>query len=447
LAPPPGEKKESEKPHLELSQALRALRHRNFRLFIIGQLISVVGTWMQSVALGWYVYQLTHAPFLLGLVGFASQIPSTVLAPLAGVWVDRTNKHRLVVGTQVFSMVQALILAALVLNHRATIWNIVFLSLFLGVINAVDVPARQSFLVEMVNGREDLANAIALNSSMFNAARFIGPTIAGLLIGIVGEGVIFLLNGVSYIPVIGALFMMRLEERPAATGPAAPLWGNLKEGFLYAARFSPIRSILLLCAVTSLMGISYNVLLPVVATEILKGGPHTYGFLTAATGVGALAAAVALAARTSVRGLAKVIGVSSLVFSGGLVLLSFSRNAWLSGGLLLVAAYGLMSQMASSNTILQTLVEDDKRGRIMSLYTVAFMGMIPIGSLFSGALAARIGTTETLLIDGLACGLGGAFFLRSLPAMRREMRPVYARLGIIPEVATGLQSASQRPPA
>jgi MFS family permease len=433
------------KPRLELSQALRALRHRNFRLFIVGQLISVVGTWMQSVALGWYVYRLSRAPFLLGLVGFASQIPSTFLAPLAGVWVDRTNRHRMVIGTQVLSMAQALVLSALVLTHRATIWDVVLLSLFLGLVNAADVPARQSFLVEMVNGREDLANAIALNSSMFNAARFVGPTIAGLLIGIIGEGWIFLLNALSYIPVIAALLMMRIEGRQAPEGPPAPVWRNLKEGFLYAAGFSPIRSILLLCAVTSLMGISYNVLLPVVATEVLQGGAHTYGFLTAATGVGALAAAVALAARSSVRGLARVIGVSSLVFSAGLVLLSFSRNAWLSGALLLLAGYGLMSQMASSNTILQTLVDDDKRGRIMSLYTVAFMGMIPIGSLLSGTLAARIGTTQTLLVGGLCCGLGGALFLRSLPAMRREMRPVYTRLGIVPEVARGLEGGSQRP--
>jgi len=434
-------------PRLDPRQALRALRHRNFRLFLAGQIISVVGTWMQSVALSWYVYRLTRAPFLLGVVGFASQIPSTLLAPFAGVWADRLNRHRMVLATQALSMVQALVLAGLVLANRAPIWAIVALSLFLGIVNAADVPARQSFLVEMVNGKEDLANAIALNSSMFNAARFVGPSIAGLLIGVVGEGVIFLLNGLSYLAVIGALLMMKLEPRRAPLTRNEPVLRTLKAGIVYAAGFSPIRSILLLCALTSLMGISYNVLLPVLSTEVLHGGPHAFGFLTAATGVGALAGAVTLAARSTVRGLGRVIGVSSLIFSSGLVLLSFSRNLWLSAALLLMAAYGLMVQMASSNTILQTLVEDDMRGRIMSLYTVAFMGMIPIGSLLSGFLGARIGTTQTLLVAGLSCALGGALFLRGLPTLRREIRPVYAKLGIIPEVATGLQGATQRPPS
>jgi MFS family permease len=352
-----------------------------------------------------------------------------------------------VIATQVLSMIQSLILAALVLTHTASMRDILLLSLFIGLVNAVDVPARQSFLVEMVNGKEDLANAIALNSSMFNAARLVGPSLAGILIGLVGEGVVFLLNGLSYIAVIAALLMMRLQPRTGPEKAHAPVWKGLKEGFSYAMGFGPIRSILLLSALTSLMGISYAVLLPVVATEVLHGGAHTYGFLVAATGVGALLGAVFLAARTSVRGLGRVIGVSSLVFSSGLVLLSFSRNLWLSTVLLLIAGVGLMAQMASSNTILQTLVEDDMRGRIMSLYTVAFMGMIPLGSLLSGALAGRIGTPRTLLVAGVSCAAGGLVFLRGLPALRREMRPVYARLGIIPEVASGLESASQRPPA
>jgi MFS family permease len=440
-------REEPGRARLALKQTVRALRHRNFRLFLGGQIISVVGTWMQSVALSWYVYRLTNSPFLLGLVGFAGQIPSTFLAPVAGVWADRLNRHRMVIATQVCSMIQALVLAALVLTHRATIADVILLSLFIGLVNAVDVPARQSFLVEMVNGKEDLANAIALNSSMFNAARLVGPSIAGILIGVVGEGVVFLLNGLSYIAVIAALLMMRLEPRKGPAKPPEPVFKNLKEGFAYAMGFRPIRSILLLSALTSLMGISYSVLLPVVATEVLKGGAHTYGFLVAATGVGALAGAVFLAARSSVRGLGRVIGLSSLLFSSGLILLSFSRNLWLSTVLLLLAGIGLMSQMASSNTILQTLVEDDMRGRIMSLYTVAFMGMIPLGSLLSGALATRIGTPRTLLVAGVSCALGGLAFLRGLPALRREIRPVYARLGIIPEVASGLESASQRPPS
>jgi MFS family permease len=430
-----------------LLRTFRALRHRNFRLFLAGQIISVVGTWMQSVALSWYVYRLTNSPFLLGLVGFAGQIPSTFLAPLAGVWADRLNRHRMVLATQVLSMAQALALSAIVLTNVATIGEVIALSLFIGFVNAVDVPARQSFLVEMVNGREDLANAIALNSSMFNAARLVGPSIAGVLIGLVGEGVVFLLNGLSYIAVIAALLMMRLEPRKPAEGAREPVWKTLKEGFAYAMGFSPTRSILLLSALTSVMGISYAVLLPVVATEILHGSADTYGFLVAASGVGALAGAFFLATRSSVRGLGRVIGLSSLVFSFALIFLSFSRSLWLSTVLLLVGGMGLMAQMASSNTILQTLVDDDMRGRMMSLYTVAFIGMVPIGNLLAGSLAAQMGTPRTLLLGGVSCLLGGVAFLRGLPALRREMRPVYTRLGIIPEVASGLDSASEQPPS
>jgi MFS family permease len=418
--------------------ALRALRHRNFRLFLGGQIISVVGTWMQQVALNWLVYRLSGSAFLLGLVGFAGQIPTLFLSPLAGVWADRWNRHRMVIATQLLSMAQALALAALAFAHVTNVWPMVALSFFLGLVNAVDVPARQSFLVEMVNGREDLANAIALNSSMFNLARLVGPAIAGVLIGFVGEGVVFLLNGLSYLAVIAALLAMRLHKRPPSKASAPDVRARLAEGFRYAWNFRPIRAILLLVGVVSMMGVPYNVLLPIFATEVLHGGAHTYGFLVGATGVGALFGALFLAARPTVRGLGRIIVLSVLLFGSGLVAFSFSRNEWLSVALLLIAGFGLMTQMASSNTILQTIVDEGKRGRVMSLYTVAFMGMIPFGSLLTGAVAGPLGAPTTVRLGGAACILGALAFARALPSFREEVRPIYARLGIIPEMAVGV---------
>jgi MFS family permease len=417
-----------------LKHSFRALRHRNFRLFLGGQIISLAGTWMQQVALSWLVYRLTRSPFLLGLVGFAGQIPSLVLAPFAGVWADRGNRRRIVIATQALAMVQALLLAALVLSGRVSVGHLLALSIFLGLVNGVDIPTRQAFLVEMVPGREDLANAIALNSSVFNAARLVGPAVAGLMIGLVGEGMVFLLNGLSYVAVIGALHAMRLGPRAQAGRATEPMGRRLAEGFRYAFGFPPIRALIFLVAVVSLMGVPFTVLMPVFATDVLGGGANTLGFLMAASGVGALAGALYLASRPSVRGLGYVILASVALFGASLIGFGLSRWAPLSMVALLGAGLGMMVQMASSNTILQTIVDDDKRGRVMSFYTMAFMGMVPFGSLLAGLLASRIGAPRTVMLGGLACLLAAAAFARALPGLRAQVRPIYVRLGIVPEV-------------
>lgn len=428
---------------MRLADRLPALSHRNFRLFLGGQIISLAGTWMQQVALGWLVYRLTRSSFLLGLVGSAGQLPGLVLTPLAGVWADRWNRRCMVIGTQALAMTQALMLAALVLGHVVVFWHILALSLFLGLVNAVDIPGRQAFLVQMVEGRESLANAIALNSSVFNVARLVGPMVAGLLIGLVGEGMVFLLNGLSYVAVIGALLAMRIAEEPPAEGSVEPVLRNLRRGVAYAFGFAPIRAILFLLALVGVAGAPYAVLLPVFATDVLKGGAHTLGFLTSATGLGALAGALYLARRTTVRGLGRMIVAAVTLFGLGLVAFAFSRDERLSVAVLLLAGFGVMVHMAASNTILQTIVDEDKRGRVMSLYALAWMGTLPLGSLLGGALAARIGAPRTVLLGGLACLAGAAAFARSLPSVREQIRPIYVRLGIIPEVATGIQSADE----
>ena len=426
-----------------LADSLRALRHRNFRLFLGGQVVSLTGTWMQQVALGWLVYRLTHSAFLLGLVGFAGQIPSLFLAPFAGVWADRWNRHRMIVATQCLSMVQALALAALVLAGAIHVWQILALSLFIGIVNAFDIPARQSFLVEMVGGREDLANAIALNSSTFNAARLVGPSVAGALIAVAGEGVVFLLNGVSYVAVIAALLAMRLPPRPPVSGPAAPAWRNLHEGVAYATRSAPIRSILLLLSLVSVTGAPYAVLMPVFAADVLHGDAHTLGFLVGSIGVGALCGALLLASRRTVRGLGRWIVVAVSAFGTALLAFSLSRTLWLSLVLAFCSGFALMVHMAASNTIVQTVVDDDKRGRVMSLYAAAFQGTMPLGSLLAGGLAGLLGAPRTLQLGGAACLLGALAFSRALPGIRAEVRPIYVRLGILPEVATGLQTATE----
>lgn len=426
-----------------LRASFRALRHRNFRLFLGGQIVSLVGTWMQQVALGWLVYRLTASPFLLGLIGFAGQIPSLVLSPFAGVWADRLNRHRMVIATQTLAMLQAFALWALVFGGVLQVWHLVALSGFIGLVNAVDVPARQAFLVQLVGGREDLANAIALNSSTFNAARLVGPAIAGALIARLGEGPVFLINALSYVAVILALLAMRVPPQAAPREAPPPTLQSLKQGLAYAAGSLPIRTLLALIGVVGLVGVPFSVLMPVFATDVLKGDAHTLGYLMAAVGVGALAGALTLAARQSVRGLGRQIVLAVGVFGAGLVGFALSRNVPLSLALLFLCGYGMMVHMAASNTILQTIVEDDKRGRVMSLYAAAFMGTLPLGSLIGGALAARIGAPRTVLLGGAACLLAAAAFARALPALRERVRPIYARLGIIPEVAAGLLTASE----
>lgn len=395
---------------------------------------------MQRIALAWLVYRLTNSAFLLGAVGFAGQIPTFILAPVAGVFADRWNRRKVLIVTQSLAMTQALILSALVLTGTLVIWHIFVLSMFLGVVNAWDTPVRQAFMVEMVEKKEDLSNAIALNSSMVNSARLLGPSLAGILIATVGEGICFLLNCISYLAVIAALAAMIIAPRDSARKRSG-VWSGLTEGFTYAFGFAPMRSVLLLLALVSLMGMPYTVLMPVFAKDILHGGPHTLGFLMGASGVGALGGAVYLASRKSVLGLGKIIPLAAGLFGLGLIAFSRSHLLPLSILLMLATGFGMIVEMAASNTVLQTIVDDDKRGRIMSFFTMAFMGMTPFGSLLSGFLAGIIGAQNTLLLGGAACLIGAAVFAGKLPELRKLVRPIYVQKGIVSEIATGIQSA------
>lgn len=410
--------------------ALRALRHRNYRLFFCGQSISLIGTWMQRIAMGWLAYRLTHSPFLLGVVGFAGQIPTFILSPVAGVLADRWNRHRTLVVTQVLALVQATVLAALVLSGSIAVWHLIVLSIILGTINALDIPVRQAFIVQLLDRKEDLGNAIALNSSMVNAARLVGPSIAGILIAAFGEGWCFLVNAVSYIPVIAALLALRMA--PAAARPAGGrVIDVLREGFHYVRDFTPVRNMLLLLALVSLAGMPYQVLMPIFAKDVLGGGAHTLGFLMGASGLGALVGTVYLALRRTIRGFGRIITAATVVFGVGLIAFSFSREVWLSLALVFVAGLGMIVQMASSNTVIQTVIDDDKRGRVMSFFTMAFMGMAPFGSLLAGALASRIGAPATVALGGGFCVLGGLLFASRLGEMRKVLHPIYRELGLM----------------
>jgi MFS family permease len=422
---------------------VRALKNRNYQLFFSGQSVSLVGTWMTRIATSWLVYRLTGSALLLGVVGFAGQIPSFLLAPFAGVLVDRWNRHRLLVATQVLALLQSLALAVLALTGLVKIWHVILLSVFQGLINAFDMPARQAFVVEMVEKREDLPNAIALNSSMVNAARLLGPSIGGVIIAAVGEGWCFMLDAISYLAVIASLLAMKITPRVMKEVREAKMLRQMSEGWKYASGFAPIRKVLLLLALVSLVGMPYTVLMPVFANEILHGGPNTLGLLMAASGVGALAGALLLAARQSVLGLGKYIPLMASAFGAGLIAFSFSRALWLSLLLMVVTGLGFMVQMAASNTVLQTIVEEDKRGRVMSFYTMAFMGTAPFGSLLAGSLADKIGAPYTLLAGGVGCIIGALWFATSLPALRRDVRPIYVKIGIIPEMAAGIQNTSE----
>jgi MFS family permease len=424
-----------------VKQTLRALKHRNYRLFFTGQSISLIGTWMQQIARGWLVYTLTDSAFLLGLVGFASQIPTFVLASFAGVLADRHNKHRIIIATQALAMLEATILTILTLTRVIQVWHIIALSFFSGLINAFDMPTRQSFVIDMVEDKKDLPNAIALNSSMFNAARLIGPTIAGFLIASFGEGMCFLINAVSYIAVIAALLMMKITPQINNKTKERVLEG-LKEGIKYAYNFKPIRVLLLLIALMSLAGMPYTVIMPVFARDILKGNASTLGFLLGAVGTGAMIGALYLASRKSVLGLGRWIAIAASTFSLGLICFSFSKNIYLSIFLMFFTGLGFMMQMASTNTLLQTLVDDDKRGRVMSLYVMAFMGTAPFGSFMAGSLAGIIGAPYTVLSGGFICLIGALIFYKNLPSLRKHIRPIYIQKGILPEVSEGLQSST-----
>jgi len=422
---------------------LRALAHKNYRLFFTGQSISLIGTWMTRIATSWLVYRLTGSAFLLGIVGFAGQIPSFLLAPFAGVLVDRWNRHRLLVITQALALLQSLAMAVLTLTGVIKTPHIILLSVCQGLINAFDMPARQAFVVEMVEEREDLANAIALNSSMVNAARLIGPSLGGVVIAAIGEGWCFMIDALSYLAVIASLLAMTLTSRMIQPIREANILQQLREGWNYAVRFAPIRDILLLIGLVSLVGMPYTVLMPVFANDVLHGGPNTLGLLMAASGVGALTGAMLLAARKSVLGLGKYIPLTAGAFGAGLIMFSFSRVIWLSLLLMVVSGLGFMIQMAVSNTILQTIVDEDKRGRVMSFYTMAFMGTAPFGSLLAGSVADRIGAPHTLLFGGIGCLLGAIWFATTLSNLRKDVRPIYVKIGILPEVAKGIQQSTE----
>jgi MFS family permease len=428
--------------------AVRALRFRNYRLFFGGQSISLIGTWMTRLATSWLVYRLTGSEVLLGVVGFAGQIPAFVLGPFAGVWVDRWDRRRTLVVTQILSMVQSFALAALALSNVITVQEVIWLAVFQGLINAFDMPARQAFVVQMVDRREDLGNAIALNSSMVNGARLLGPALAGAMVAATNEGWCFLVDGASYIGVILSLLAMRISVPARVAVHTSHVWHELEAGWRYVVESLPIRSILLLLAIVSLVGMPYTVLMPVMASNVLHGGPHTLGYLMASTGLGALAGAVLLAMRRTVLGLGRWIWIASALFGAALIAFGLSTNFWLSLAVLPLAGFGMIQQMASSNTILQTIVSDEKRGRVMAFYSMAFMGMAPFGSLLAGSVAARLGAPDTIVLSGVLCIAAAMWFAFRLPSVRRVMRPIYVELGILPEVARGLQEASalQTPP-
>jgi MFS family permease len=427
---------------IRIRTVFRSLRYRNYRLFFTGQTISLIGTWMQRIALPWLVYHITGSALLLGIVSFSGQIPTFLLAPIAGVITDKFSKHRVLLVTQTCSLIQASILAFLAISGQIQIWHIIVLGVILGCINAFDVPSRQSFVIEMIENKEHLGNAIALNSMMFNSARLIGPTVAGILLGVAGEGICFLVNAVSYIFVIASLLRMRLNKK-VIKRERGNMLKELKDGFNYTFGFSPIRYLILLLAVVSLMGASFQLLMPVFAKEILHGSSSTFGFLMGGAGMGALLGALFLASRETVIKLGRVIPAAAGLFGSGLVLLSFTRHLPFSLVLTVMTGLGLMVHIASSNTILQTIIDDDKRGRVMSFYTMAIMGTAPFGSLIAGSLAKIIGTPLTMLSGGLSCILGAFIFYRKLPELKKTVRPVYIRMGLIPEVVSGIQSASE----
>jgi MFS family permease len=412
-------------PLSPIAHTWRALRHRNFKLFFFGQSVSLIGTWMTRLATAWLVYRLTHSALLLGVVSFSGQIVAFLLGPFAAVWVERLERRRLLVVTQACAAIQSLTLAALTLTHVVTLGEIIVLAVFQGLINSFDMPGRQSFLVQMVDDRGDLANAIAVNSSMVNGARLIGPAIGGLIIAAFGEGWCFLIDGVSYFAVIASLLLMSLKPLSARGRGGGSLLEELREGWNYVSGSRPIRTVLLLLALTCLMGWPYSVLLPVFAGQVLHGGAHTLGWLTAASGVGAFSSALALAMRKSIAGLTRTLAAAVALLGIGLILFGLSHVLWLSLALMVVVGFGLIQAAAVVNTIIQSLVADDKRARVMGYYTMAFFGAAPFGSLMAGALAQHIGAPHTVMLTGVFCIAGAGWFSLQIPKIAPEMRARY----------------------
>lgn len=426
---------------ISLANIFVSLKSRNYRLYFAGQSISLIGTWMQNIAMSWLVYRLTGSAFLLGTVAFFSQFPTFLLAPFAGVLTDRYNKHHIMIVAQVFFMLHASVLAILTLFNIIEVWHIVLLSVVFGFISAFDAPARQSLVSDLIDKPKNLGNAIALNSAIFNGARLIGPAIAGIVIAIVGEGICFLINAVSYVAVIWALFELRIKVK---SKPPAKIRikESLTEGFKYTFGFFPIKTLLILLGILSLFGLPYTVLMAPYAKEILNGGSDTLGFLMSAAGAGALSAALFLAARKSVIGLGKIISISALCFGAGIIIVSFSNIFIISLFTLYLAGFGMIASISSINTLIQTLSEEDKRGRVMSFYAMALMGMNPIGNLVAGAGASFAGVAKTLFVGGIVTILAGAWFERKRPHIRKYTRPIYIKKGIIKEVAEGIQTAT-----
>ncbi len=416
---------------MKLPATLRALQYRNFQLFAAGQMVSLIGTWMQAIAESWLVYRLTGSSVLLGAVGFCSQIPVFLMSPIGGIVADRYSRHRVVIATQTSSMLLAFTLATLTLTHKVQIWHVFTLAALLGVVNAFDIPARQAFIVEMV-GRTDLMNAIALNSSMFNASRVVGPAIAGILVANIGEGWCFFSNAVSYIAVITGLLLMRVELRAPAPRSGSPI-AHIAEGFLFVIHNQPVHALMILLGVVSLTGMPYAVLMPIFADRIRHGGATALGSLMGATGLGALAGALLLASRRDLRGLGRWVAVSAGGFGIGLAAFSMSRMFWLSCAILLPVGFCMMIEMGSSNTLIQSMVPDQLRGRVMSVYSMMFMGMAPLGSLMAGALADRIGAPWTVAAGGIVCAIAAGIFASRLPAIRVEAR----RLIVAQQLAGG----------
>jgi MFS family permease len=413
-----------------MPQLTRALRHRNYRLFFAGQSLSLIGTWITRIATSWLVYRLTGSELLLGVVGFCGQIPTMLVAPFAGVLVDRWDRHRLLVGTQILSMLQTLALAALTLSGSITVAWLLILQVVQGLINAFDTPARQAFVVEMVEDRADLPNAIALNSTMVNGSRIVGPAIGGVLIAAFGEGWCFLADAVSYLFVIASLMMMHVRQAPERV--EARVLTELRHGFDYVRGSLPIRTALIVLAIVSTMAMPYSVLMPAFVAEGLGGGPGTLGMLMTASGAGALLGGVYLASRRSVVGLGRIVMLATIWFGAGLVAFAFANSLWLALAALPIVGAGFVIQMAATNTVLQTLVDDKLRGRVMAFYTMAFFGTAPIGSLVAGLAADRFGARATIACSGLACIAAGLWLSTRLPALRAIVRPIYIERGILP---------------
>lgn len=425
-----------------LKMMFRSLKHKNYRLFVEGQSLSLVGTWLQMVALTWLVYKLTDSALMLGIVGFAGQLPMFIVAPFAGVFADRWNRHRMLLITQSFALLQAVLLTVLVFLNIIQIWHIITLSIILGMINAFDMPIRQAFVFDMIEDhKEDIGNAIALNSSMVNAARLAGPSIAGVLIATVGEGWCFLVNSISFVAVVVSLLRMNIKPKPKPV-KELKVFTELKEGFTYSFSFLPIKNLILLLAGVSLFSTSITLLAPVFAKNYLHGGADTYGFLIGAYGLGALLGAFYLLNKKNVLGLGKTIILAVLLFGLSLILFSFSRIFFFSTLLMFFSGTGMMLHVASTNTLLQTISAENKRGRVMSFYTMAFRGMSPFGSLIAGSLGSTIGAPATLILSGSVCLIVAFLFYLKLPEIRKFIRPIYESLRILPQLATGVQSAT-----